>query len=105
MAPPSTGIIAHRAGDAGRGGGEHERLAGPSSLASVFTILGRTREQPIGNGQLRERPVHRGASMKTVEATAPAREPGTCRGGSGCASERPPLWVLLPIVAVTGRAP
>ena len=25
MAPPSTGIIAHRAGDAGRGGGEHER--------------------------------------------------------------------------------
>jgi hypothetical protein len=43
--------------------------------------------------------------MKTVEAIAPAREPGTCRGGSGCASERPPLWVLLPIVAVTGRAP
>jgi predicted outer membrane protein len=45
-----------------------------------------------------------GASMKTVEAAALAREPGTCRGGSGCASERPPLRVLLPIVAVTGRA-
>ena len=42
--------------------------------------------------------------MKTVEAAAPARELGTCRGGSGCASECPPLRVLLPIVAVTGRA-
>ena len=42
--------------------------------------------------------------MKTVEAAAPAREPGTCRGGSGCVSERPPLRALLPILAVTGRA-
>jgi hypothetical protein len=49
--------------------------------------------------------VHRGASMKTVEATAPAREPGTCRGWQRVRIERPPLWVLLPIVAVTSRAP
>ena len=157
MAPPSTGIIAHRAGDVGRGGGEHERgrpaellglavpaqrdvlrqagthligiaakgikftdlsaailtgsspltggLAGPSALASVFTTPDQTREQPIGKWPTpRAARAPEAASMKTVEAAAPAREPGTCRGGNGCASECPLLRVLLPIVAVTGRA-
>jgi hypothetical protein len=157
MAPPSTGIIAHRAGDAGRDGGEHERgrpaellglavpaqrdvlrqagtyligiaakgikftdpsaaiLTGSSPLTGAWPgrVRWRVSSPPWagpGNSLLEmassvSGPCTEGASMKTVEAAAPAREPGTCRGGSGCASECPPLRVLLPIVAVTGRAP
>ena len=88
MVPPSTGIIAHRAGDVGRGGGEHER-GRPAELLGLAV--------PAQRDVLRQAGTHLiGIAAKGIKFTD--------RGGSGCASECPPLRVLLPIVAVTGRA-